>query len=48
MHVEPLVFENIGLDVIIVFVIAPKISVISHIALFNLIFNLEFGALGVK
>lgn len=48
MHVQPFVFENVGLVVAIVFVIAPTIPVISHVALFNLIFNLEFGALGIE
>lgn len=49
MQVKPLVLENIGLIIVaIIFGIACTISVITHIALFDLIFNLEFCTLGVK
>ena len=48
MHVEPLVFENVGLIVAIIFVITPTVAVITHIALFYLIFDLKFRTLSVK
>ena len=48
MHIEPLIFENVRLIVAIIFVITSTVAVITHIALFYLIFDLKFRTLGIK
>ena len=45
MHIEPFILKSKVLVIGVSFVVAFTITMVSHIALFYLIFNLEFGTL---